>query len=124
MDKENWKKYIKEKHLEYKKIGYVECPAFGNEKVYFNKHGFTHLIRKKGKVRNHAEQLRRINLLKYASIILSRVQDIVSYSKNIEYGLPCYFWIFHMEVDLRKIRIVVRQLGEGRRHFFSIMDRL
>ena len=46
MPQENWKEYIKEAKEEYKNIGYVECPAFGGESVYFNNYGFKHLVYK------------------------------------------------------------------------------
>ncbi len=36
------KDLIKRHYEEYKKIGYIECPAFGNEKIYFKKKGFRH----------------------------------------------------------------------------------
>jgi hypothetical protein len=123
MPEENWRKFIKKAHIEYKKIGHVECPAFGNESIYFNKHGFSHLIRKKGKPRSPFQQLRRTRLLLYAKGILCRATTFATHSTSVEDDVKASFWTFYETVDSIQIKIVVRQLGEGRKHFFSIMDR-
>lgn len=123
MQEENLKEFIKKKYLEYKKIGNIKCPAFGNEEVYFNKHGFGHLIRKEGIPRTPTQQIRRITLLQYAPIILGNAETFTSYKKDELNGCIGHFWTFEKVIGLVTIRVVVRQLGNGRKHFFSIMDR-
>ena len=123
MLEENWKEFVEKKHQEYKKIGCVECPAFGNEKIYFNRHGFNHLLRKEGIPRSRYEQHRRTALLPYAVKILSDATRSITYSTNIEENCLAQFWTFHSTIDSKKIKIVVRQLGTGRKHFFSIYDK-
>lgn len=122
MPEENWKDFIKKRHIEYKKIGHIECPAFDNERIYFNKHGFNHLVRKNGKLRSPFEQVRRTSLLYYAVAILQRAHKSVSYSINEVDGLPGHFWTFYEKVNDIKIKVVVRKLNDGRIHFFSVMD--
>lgn len=125
MNLEEHKELIKKHYEEYKKIGYVECPAFDGEKVYFNKHGFGHLIRK-GKVpRTRSEQIKRINLIPNVILILRKVNKIHKCTLNEIDGHPALFWPFDIFIGSVKTRIIVRQLGyHGRKHFYSVMDDL
>jgi len=51
----NFRDFISKTKKEYKNIGYIKCPAFRNENIYFNRHGFNHLIRKERKLRDRKE---------------------------------------------------------------------
>jgi hypothetical protein len=123
MGPKDHKKFIKKSYEEYKKLGHVECPAFGGEKIYFNKYGFNHLIRKGEDLRPIDEQVRRIKLIPNASIILSKVDKIQKCTCNVVDGYPAFFWPFNGTIDSINIRVIVRQLGNnGRKHFYSIMN--
>lgn len=122
MLQDDHKKLIKEAKDEYRKIGYVECPAFDNEKVHFNKHGFNHFIRKSGVLRTLPEQIRRLNLLNTLTQIISSSNDYQEYEKLYNKNPPAQFWSFIRRSDGGFIKIVIRQIGDGNKHFFSVMD--
>ena len=122
MVEENWREFIKRKRLEYKNIGHIECPALGNEKIYFNKYGWDHLMRKNGKLRPIYQQFRRMRLLPYVISIVSDAKTSASHSVSEEDGCPCHFWAFEEIINLKSVRVVIRKIGNGRTHFFSVMD--
>lgn len=124
MPRDDFKEFIKNAKTEYKKIGHVECPAFRGERVYFTKDGFTHLLRKGSDIRPDKEQLRRLKLLPHAASILRGSKYAHSQKLNIVDDCPAYFWTFSKTINSIPIRVVVRQLGNGRKHFFSIMDEI
>lgn len=120
------KKFIHKRYEEYKKIGYVECPAFNCEKVYFLKRGFRHLIWKGVKLRTVDEQIERINLLKYVPLILKTSKFFKDFNKNnIENntGVIIDFWSFSQIHNGIEIIVLVRQIGDKPKHFFSVMKR-
>ena len=98
MKDENWKEYIKKSRDEYCRIRFVTCPAFGGERVYFNKYGFNHLIRKGEDVRSHAEQMKRISLIGEAVRIIKTTTCVgdtrLSERTNVIRGLisTARFW--------------------------------
>ncbi len=115
--------FIKIARKEYKKIGYVECSAFSGEKIFFNKHGFNHLIRKKRKYRDKDEQIRRLALLPQAKIILISSKQFSTYKisdKDISMNSKARFWSFIGKLKGEKITVIVRQINSGNKHFFSI----
>jgi hypothetical protein len=103
----------------YCTIGPVWCPAL-NEGVLLNQKGFKHLIGSRGVVRPQNEQIRRFDLLRYVKIILENPQAIIFHdTKGLENSWTD-FWIFTEIIDNVRIKIVVRQIGKGKKHFFSI----
>jgi hypothetical protein len=77
---ENHKLFIQNQKVEYRKLGFAECPAFNNEKIYFNNYGFQHIIRKGKKLREISEQIKRFNILKYAPIIIKNSKEFETYT--------------------------------------------
>lgn len=119
-------KFIHTRYEEYKKIGCVECPAFNNEKIYFLKRGFRHLIWKGVKLRTVDEQIERINLLKYVPFILKTSKFFKDFNKNnIENnkGIKIDFWSFSQIHNGIEIIVLVRQINNKTKHFFSVMKR-
>jgi hypothetical protein len=117
----------------YKMIGRVKCPALNDEFVAFNNEGLNHIMRKGKNLRPKTEQKRRFALLKYAEPIIINPQAIIEYREEIKKVFVkkqgqkilqesiARFWTFSASVDHCKIKIVVRQLNAGQKHFFSIM---
>ena len=104
--------------LFYGKINEVECPKFNGEKVFFNRIGFNHLIRKNGRRRRKSDRRRRFNLLHYApNMIADPHIDVAQRVKG-----RASFWMFQREIDSRKIKLIVRQLKGGKKHFYSIFS--
>lgn len=122
MQEEDWKNFIKEAKENYKKIGSVPCPAFGGELVYFNKHGWNHLLRKGRLPRDIEERHKRIRLLKYAPQIIAIVRNLSDNKETIRDNSHANFWAAHQKVDGLRIRIIIRQRNNGVKHFFSIME--
>lgn len=97
---------------QYKKVGYIYCKAFNYEKVYFNSYGYNHIIRKQRKFRIKKEQARRANLLPKAIEILISSAGSSGNTTNSEVK----FWSFKKD----RITVIVRQLRNGTKHFFSV----
>jgi hypothetical protein len=122
------KEFVKKVYEEYKKIGYVECPAFPNEKIYFNQNGFRHLLRKGKKLREISAQVERLNLLKYVAKIINTSQSYVDYNKNkkdnpLDQTKTSDFWSFKQRHDGLEIIVIIRQAKRGYKHFFSVMQK-
>ncbi|MEK7586720.1 MAG: hypothetical protein AAB453_02520 [Patescibacteria group bacterium] len=113
----------------------IPCPFFSGV-VILNSDGFNHLLYKANRLpRNVSEQRLKLNLLKRALAVIQKAGTLQEYrirlekigqmgkdgftkAKNVEY------WAFH---DLfgkeRKflIRVIVRRVGDGKIHFWSVM---
>ena len=111
--------FIKLAKEEYKKIGYVECPAFLGERVYFTHKGFEHLLMKNGKYRAHQDQIRRLSQIPYIVSITSSTKEVYSYRK----GHDIDFWSISGVVDNKLVIIVIRQNKGREKQFLSIMDK-
>ena len=119
---EKHKEFIKKSYKNYKKIGFVECPAFCNEKIYFNKVGFNHLLWKGKKLRKPEEQVRRISLIPKATEIIGSSIVYLHYRKDIKLlgnGLVsnANFW----SLSSKGVRVTIRQTNNGRKCFLSVM---
>jgi hypothetical protein len=121
MDNTKHKDLIKKYYNEYKKIGHIECPAFGNEKVYFNKKGFRHLIYKNNDRRSDYEYIRRLGLIKYSSNIVKNSMKYTELRKMILNEDNVYFWSLEKIIDNVNIILIIRQINNKPKHFFSIM---
>jgi len=117
---DKWKEYIKEKYREYKDIRYIECPAFSNEKIYFNKHGFNHLIRKGFIPRTKEEQIKRLSLLPLSKAIIINSKKYSRYLKKEDKHPIAYFWSLISNNSNVSVTVIVRQLDGGYKHFYSI----
>jgi hypothetical protein len=122
MISENWDEYLKNEEINYKKLGYVECPIFSHERVYFNDYGLNHLMYKDRIPRTKEEVRKRFGLLPYVSNILKNIKSVDSEEKSIRNQSIAYFWtIKHKVHDNLRVRIILRRLNNGTLHFFSIM---
>ncbi|MCX6716513.1 MAG: hypothetical protein NTV72_01160 [Candidatus Taylorbacteria bacterium] len=109
---------------EYSKNKETHCPALGNELVYFNHEGLRHLKRKGEKIRPINDQIRRFYLLSYAMNIISNSQIISNYRTNIDKkGVKIQFWTLSKIIKNRNVKIVIRQVENRPKHFFSIFDK-
>lgn len=141
-----WSKYMRKKQTIdyqelkatakklYSKIGRIPSPALNGEYVAFTSKGFTHLMRKGRNPRPRNEQISRFALLPYAEAIIKNPQAVIIYRTtetkywNDRYGQKvlitsiAHFWTFVEKMDGFTIKIVIRQLNSGQKHFFSIMS--
>jgi hypothetical protein len=100
----------------YQSIGAVRCSYFGNESIAFNSKGFDHLVFKNGERRNFGDCIRRLKLLKYCRRILEG--SYITVEHTIE--PTAQFWALDAFIDGLKMRLLVRKLGAGNKHFFDI----
>ncbi|GAB4026707.1 MAG: hypothetical protein Fur0011_2970 [Candidatus Microgenomates bacterium] len=109
---------------EYKKIGEVACPAFPNEMVVFNAKGFSHLMYQgssKEKARPEKEARNRVELVGRA-VKLLRMMPLPQEESTYEFeGKKYRYWAFEAVVDDKRIKVVVRQCGNGKKHFWSVI---
>jgi hypothetical protein len=107
----------------YKNIGKVICPALENREVVFLMSGFKHLIYKDKKFRPVAEQLRRFESLYFAKQIIESAEVVDQYRKGRDDLIPAQFWAFDKKIYDQEIRVVLRKIGVGPIHFFSVRSR-
>ncbi len=100
----------------YLRVGSVPCPKFNGERITFNRTGLNHLIRKHGKRRLKSDRERRFALLQYAPGIIANPRAEVISRKTRRAN----FWMFKEEKDGRTVKVIVRQLSGGKKHFYSI----
>jgi hypothetical protein len=119
----------------YKDIGSVRCPALGNECVHFTSEGFNHLVYKSGKKhpRNSLVQIMRFDLLPKATQLLEQTTTFQEYEEEYRY-MPANrhgtyhrentlvrLWGFVAAIHKFRIKVVVRQVGNGQKQFYSVI---
>lgn len=111
---------------EYVKIKSVSCPAFTKEKIVFNAKGFNHIFYKGSRSdRDFKDIQTRVRLLSRAVILLNKsgvVQEENSYREESKGKVKEFkFWAFEGVIEERRIKVVVRQIGKGNKHFWSVI---
>ncbi|MDP3697234.1 MAG: hypothetical protein Q8R55_04385 [Candidatus Taylorbacteria bacterium] len=107
----------------YRKVEKVICPILDDEEIHFNAIGFGHLIRKL-KIRSRSEQKRRFRLIPFAKKIISESKNIEDYrEKKIKKGKTVKEWAFVSTFGSLTIKLIIRQVGKGHKHFYSIMQK-
>ena len=123
----NMSKSLKEEAREkYFKIGEISAPAFPGEKITFNSKGFNHMFYKsprRGRLKVNIAC--KVRLLDRAIELLEKstvVQEEDSYTGTYRGKRKRYkFWAFEGVIKKRRIKVVVRQLGRGKKHFWSVI---
>lgn len=115
-----WQRRMKAKEY-YSAIGTIWCKPL-NDHVAFNAVGFTHLIRKDGVLRPEKEQVRRFMLLGHAVNIITSSLKFTEYRTGKELAAFAEFWGFEQRINNQVVTVVVRKVGNGQKHFFSIMS--
>jgi hypothetical protein len=103
----------------YTKIENIWCPPLGVS-VVFNRAGFQHLVRRGRIQRPKSEQKRRFALLVYVRDIISDQYAHISYEKKFIGNTTAEFWIFNQRAVGVLITVVLRRIGNGNVHFFSV----
>lgn len=117
--------YKKQTKIIFKENKTVVCPAFPGEKIVFNSKGMSHLFYKganKLSTRPEKEISVRISLLPRALLILQKATFFQEECKlKSKEGKVFYYWAFEAVVDDRRIKVIVRQVGKGQKHFWSVI---
>jgi len=132
-DISNYRKIKENAENFYKKISRLNCPAFNNETVYFNSEGFHHLIYKKKSERSKNDQITKFKLLPIAKEIISISTTFQEYDeglveisrkrfkKKVKETVAVRYWGLVAIIRNKKVKVIVRQIGHGQKHFFSVI---
>lgn len=100
----------------------ISCPAFPEEKIIFNSKGLNHLFYEGSmKARPIKEAETRISLLPRALRVLKKMtfwqEERTIHHKN----KIIHYWSLEAVIDERRIKIIIRQLGNGKKCFWSVI---
>jgi len=112
----------------------VRCPALNNDKVHFNSEGFNHLIYKGDRSeRDKGVQMMKFKLFPSALKIIGLSTTYQEYDEEIknirkkkykkiifESGAVKY-WGLVAIINNTRVKAVVRQIGDGQKHFWSVI---
>ncbi len=119
----------------YKSQNKIHCPYFSTD-IILNSDGFNHLQNKRNReARNIDEQILKLSLLPKALQVIKRTGTLQEYRKHIEKfgnkskdGLfktkQVEYFGFHSifgENKDKKIVVIIRRVGDGNYHFWSVM---
>ena len=133
-DISNYEKLRGDAQKFYSEIGGVFSPAF-NQSINFNSEGFNHIIFKSHRTeRERPSQILRFKLLPLAVKLIKtsttyqefeetlKEFEIESYGKKSRKSKPVKYWGIIAIVDGRKIKVIIRKIGDnGTMHFWSIV---
>jgi hypothetical protein len=119
----------------YKGVGSIRCPALGHECVHFTSEGFNHLIYKAGKKhpRNPLVQIMRFDLLPKAKLLLAQTTTFQEYEEEYRYVPANRHGTYHREntlvrlwgfvaiINKFRLKVVVQQVGNGNKQFYSVI---
>jgi hypothetical protein len=115
-EKEEFKLFLEQKRIWYKKIDRVFCPILNNW-VIFNAKGFYHLrYSGTGKMRSEREQYYRLSLLVFCVQVVQEAQEI----KEFQERLSRKYWKISSIINNQVIVIILRKTGCSPIIFYSI----
>lgn len=133
MDISNYDKNRQDADNYYKRIGKVSCPAF-KELVYFTSEGFNHLIYQGDRSERAKEtQILKFDMLGNAKKLLEisttfqeyeeakKEVDVMRFKKRERASKIVKYWGLIAIMGTWKIKVVVRQVGDGQKHFWSVI---
>ena len=133
-DVSNYEKLRGDAQKFYSEIGSVFSPTF-KEKIHFTSESFNHIIFKSPRTeRNKSSQILRFKLLPLAVKLIKEsttyqefeetLQEfkIKTYKKKVRKSKPVKYWGIIAIIDGRKIKVIIRKVGDnGTMHFWSIV---
>jgi len=133
-DLSNYEKLRDDARKFYSSIGPVFSPAL-NEYVHFTAEGFNHIVFKGSRSeRERPSQILRFKLLSRAVKLVERSTtyqeyeetlkefEVKSHKKHVRKSKPVKYWGIIAIIDGRKIKVIVRKIGDnGQLHFWSIV---
>jgi len=121
----------------YDAVGSVDCPYFKTD-VTFNAKGFHHLQFSAGSERTKQAQLYKFALLESVVEILKHSGTVQQYRQQLgavghkkgKSGMHdtkmMTYWAFEgilgAGAKMRRVKVIVRQIGDGKKHFWSVMS--
>jgi hypothetical protein len=119
----------------YSSLGEIRCPYF-DENVHFSAEGFYHILYKGSanpKKRDPKSQIMRLKLFKLAPKLLGLTKTLQDYyvekqfiqvklnKRKVKILKEVCYWGFIAIIDERRIKVVVKQVGDGNKKFWSII---
>jgi len=119
----------------YKSVGNVRCAALGGECVHFTSEGFNHLVYKSGKKqpRHQSVQVMKFELLPKAMLLLEQTTTFQEYEEEYRYvavnrhggyrneNMLVRAWGFVAIINRFRLKVVVEQVGNGKKYFYSVI---
>ena len=133
-DLSNYEKLKEDAQKFYNSIGNVFSPVFQNN-IFFNSEGFNHIIFKGAhSERERSSQILRFKLLPLALKLVKtsttyqefeetlKEFEVKSFKKRIKKTKAVRYWGIIAIIDGRKIKVIIRKIGEdGQMNFWSIV---
>ncbi len=133
-DLSNYEKLKEDASNYYNSIGKIHSPAF-DEYIGFNAEGFNHIVYKTPRTeRERPSQIMRFKLLPLARKLVELSTTFQEYEetiknfnvkrhkKRVNISQPVKYWGIIAIIDGRKIKVILRKIGEnGKIHFWSIV---
>ncbi|TSC55463.1 MAG: Uncharacterized protein Greene071421_275 [Parcubacteria group bacterium Greene0714_21] len=133
-DVSNYEKLREDARNFYKTLGFVRCPALNNEVVHFDAEGFNHLVYKgKRRERNRNDQITKFKLLPKTKTVIEISTTYQEYDeslievakqrfkKTVQETSTVRYWGFVAIIQNFRIKVIVRQIGNGQKHFWSVI---
>lgn len=133
-DVSNYQKIREDAVNFYGMIGKIRCPALRNDVVHFNSVGFNHLLYKKANCeRSKIDQITKFKLLAKAKLIIEisttyqeydeSLKEIVKmkHKQKVKEISAVYYWGFIAIINGYRAKVIVRQIGNGQKHFYSVI---
>jgi len=131
---ETYQKYKSDAEALYSKFYPIKCQAIGGKYVNFPSNSFNHILYKKGGVgRPKKEQIMRFLCLDLAPKIVSittttqeREETLLETTqkvrkKKVKICKSVKYWGFIAIMHNKKVKVIIRQVGDGQIHFWSII---
>lgn len=96
-----------------------ECLAFDGAVVHITREGWEHLAEDSRKTK--MDTLGRFFVLERAEVLLETTSHFQDYRKSPNGRVQ--YWGFSGVVDLVEVRVIVRSIESGRKHFYSVIRR-
>jgi hypothetical protein len=132
-DISNYEKIREEARAFYADTKPLLSPAL-NERVYFTAEGFNHFVFKGSrKERERPSQIMRFKLLPRAIRLVGYANtlqefeetlkefEVKSRKKRVRKSKPVRYWGIIAIFEGRKIKVILRRIGDGQLHFWSIV---
>lgn len=133
-DISNYEKIKEDANNFYQKIGAIRCPALNNSLVHFTSEGFNHLVYKGSrKERSKNDQITKFKILPKAKKVIETSTTYQEYDEGlievrrkkfkrvVNESVPVKYWGFVAIIENFRIKVIVRLVGNGQMHFWSVI---
>lgn len=132
-DISNYEKIRKDAEQYYRSLAEITCPAL-QETVFFSSGGFNHIVYKNHRnERDRSSQIMRFKLLARAEHLIRLTTTYQEHEETIQQvhvkkhkqkvciAKPVHYWGLIAIIDNRKIKVILRKVGNGHLCFWSIV---